>query len=727
MQQRRSFPSAEAHCTKQVLWAAALLGAVSAPSVLWAAPFATGADPSWYTQMVHDGGYLFRTQGGAQEPCLNVLQGAGINAIRLRVWLNPAGGWCNQADTVAKAIAANSIGQRVMLDFHFSDTWASGSAQVPPAAWQAYDLAQMEGAVSQEVAGVLGAIKSGGGSVSWVQLGNEINVGMLFPVGGVYGNGDNSFPNLADLINAGYAAVKGVFPGALVVVHLSSGENDGLFRSFFDSLTAAGAKFDVIGMSAYPHWSGLPPQTEVSNVKATLADMASRYSVATMVCECGFDESDPTGCYSYLSALIAAAKQAGALGVFYWEPECYGGWPGAAGGGAYGLGAFTSAGEPSSGMSAFSDSGVEPYLAGPIVSPTVQKGAAVVLSAPVSAFPAPAFQWSLGGAAVPGATGPSLLVRGSTSANAGIYTFTATNPQGSVNGQVALSVVDTPDPGRLVNLSARAAVGTGADILIVGFATGGAGTSGSQSLLVRASGPALAAFGLSGVLPDPELKLFRSNGDGTSTLLDTDQGWGSDPGVAAAAASVGAFSWGSEATPDSAILASLQAGPYSAEALGAGGDTGIALAEIYDATPAGAYTPASPRLINLSARIQVGTGGGILIAGFVVGGSTAKTVLVRASGPALGAFGLSGILPDPELQVYRSNGDGTSTLVATNDGWGGDGLVSSVAASVGAFSWGAASPDSALLVTLAPGAYSAEVLGAGGDTGIALVEIYDVQ
>jgi arabinogalactan endo-1,4-beta-galactosidase len=120
-----------------------------------AAPFANGADASWYTQMVHDKGYLFYTQQGTEAPCLNVLQGVGINAVRLRVWLNPAGGWCNQADVVTKALAANALGQSVMLDFHYSDTWASGSTQTPPAAWQGYTIAQMEAAVASETTDVL--------------------------------------------------------------------------------------------------------------------------------------------------------------------------------------------------------------------------------------------------------------------------------------------------------------------------------------------------------------------------------------------------------------------------------------------------------------------------------------------------------------------------------------------------------------------------------------------
>jgi hypothetical protein len=265
-----------------------------------------------------------------------------------------------------------------------------------------------------------------------VQVGNEINVGMLFPLGGVYGYGNNSWASLAGLINSGYAAVKAVFPGALVIVHLSSGENDSIFESFFDSLKAAGGKFDVIGMSAYPYWSGLPWATEVTDVTATMKDMTSRYGVPTMVCECGYLESDPSDCSSYLNALIAAAKQAGALGVFYWEPECYGSWPTAASGGTYTLGAFTAGGMPSAGMNAFADSGVAPYFTGQPTPQTIATGSSVVFNAPASAFPSPTFQWYLNGTLIAGATGPTLLITGAAAANAGNYTCVATNSAGSV-------------------------------------------------------------------------------------------------------------------------------------------------------------------------------------------------------------------------------------------------------------------------------------------------------
>jgi len=360
-----------------------------------------------------------------------------------------------------------------------------------------------------------------------------------------------------------------------------------------------------------------------------------------------------------------------------------------------------------------------PTAAAQPTSQTVASGSTAVFTFTASGSPLPTYQWYLNGTAIPSATSSTLVVSGATAANAGTYTCTATNASGSVTSSPAtLGVTATSDPGRLVNLSCRAGVGTGANLLIAGFAVGPNGLAGNESLLIRASGPALTLFGVGGVLPDPKLQLYSG-----STLVDSNTGWGGSAAIAAAAAAVHAFAWPTPAGSDSALLEKEPVGPYTAQVAGASGDTGVSLAEVYDATPAGTYTPASPRLVNLSARVQVGTGANILIAGFVVGGSTSKTVLVRASGPALVPFGVTGTLPDPKLSIINS----ASATVASNNGWGGNPQIVSAAASVGAFGWGnPSSNDSAILVTLPPGAYTAQVAGASGDTGVALVEVYDV-
>ena len=358
-------------------------------------------------------------------------------------------------------------------------------------------------------------------------------------------------------------------------------------------------------------------------------------------------------------------------------------------------------------------------------SQTVLSGSTVVFTANASGSPAPIYRWYFNGNALSDGNGISgsatalLVISGVTAATAGNYYCIANNSAGALQSRTAtLSIISTPDVGRLTNISCRAQVGTGSNILIAGFAVGGTGTSGSESLLIRGSGPALVPFGVVGTLPDPQLQLYSD-----STVLGTNNGWSGNAQITATATAVGAFAWGSPTSHDSALVAPLQPGPYTAQISGQSGDKGVALAEVYDATPAGTYTPTTPRLINVSARVQVGTGGNILIAGFVIGGSTSETVLIRASGPALVPFGVTGTLPDPQLQLFSG-----STMIDSNNGWGGIPQISSAAASVGAFSWGSsATADSALLVTLPPGAYTAQVSGASGDTGVALVEVYEVQ
>jgi len=366
------------------------------------------------------------------------------------------------------------------------------------------------------------------------------------------------------------------------------------------------------------------------------------------------------------------------------------------------------------------------------VSQRVATGDSVVFSA-VAAGSAQTYQWqrngsplsdgTSGGATITGSTGPTLVISGATAAIAGSYTCVATSFGNSVTSDAATLEVDPAQgAGRLADVSCRAGVQPGSGALIVGFAVGGQDTSGSLPLLIRASGPALARLGVAAALPDPRLQLYGAGGAVASNL-----GWAGDPGIAATAASVGAFPWSDPSSLDSALGRNLAAGPYTAVISGASGDTGVALGEVYDATAAGALLPSAPRLVNVSGRAQVGTGDGVLIAGFVIEGATSKTVLIRASGPALAQLGVPGTLPDPQLTLYQIGAGGSHALIGSNTGWGGDAAVASAAASAGAFSWGsAASADSALLITLAPGAYTAEVAGAAGDEGVALVEVYEV-
>jgi hypothetical protein len=376
---------------------------------------------------------------------------------------------------------------------------------------------------------------------------------------------------------------------------------------------------------------------------------------------------------------------------------------------------------------------LSPPVASPVpssqpTSQTVATGAAVVFSYPATGAPEPTFQWFLNGNAVSGGTSSTLVISNTTAANAGTYTCVATNASGTATSNPAmLTVVSTTNPGRLINLSARAEVGTGGNIVFGGFAIGPQGTPGNQPVLIRASGPAIAVapFNVPGTLPDPQLQLFNSAG--SAIPGDLNDGWGGSSAISAAAAAVGAFTWSTPTSHDAALDLSLASGSYTAQVAGQSGDTGDALMEVYDATAAGTYTPSMPRLVNLSARVDVGTGANALFAGFVIGGNTSLTVLIRASGPAIAAapFDVPGTLPDPQLTLQNPT---TGAVIASNVGWGGDPVISSTAASVGAFSWSVpTSHDSALLITLPPGNYTAECSGSSGDSGVAIVEVYEVQ
>jgi len=358
------------------------------------------------------------------------------------------------------------------------------------------------------------------------------------------------------------------------------------------------------------------------------------------------------------------------------------------------------------------------------LSQNVAVGSTVVFAAAATSSPAATYQWFHNGAALTGATSAQLVLNAVTAAQAGGYYVTATNSAGTVSSvSGALTVSAAANPGRLVNLSILSSI---QGSLSMGFVSGGAGTSGSQSLLIRAEGPSIGPgtiFGVAGVMTDPTLKVVQQNTGGT---VAANAGWGSNSAaVTAADNATGAFALTNLASLDSALVATLAAvtGGYSATVAGASGDSGWALTEVYDDTPN--YTPASPRLINLSCLTQIASGS-MLDVGFVVGGATAKTLLVRAAGPALHTlYGVGGVMADPQLQIVPLSGSGT--VLAKNAGWSGNAQVAAVAASVGAYAFpDPTSLDSAALVTLPPGAYTVQVSSTSGGGGTVLVEIYDV-
>ena len=347
-------------------------------------------------------------------------------------------------------------------------------------------------------------------------------------------------------------------------------------------------------------------------------------------------------------------------------------------------------------------------------------GGPVVLNA--AATGATSYQWYLNGTAISGETNPTTLIDDVSALNEGTYTCVATNSAGSVTSSAAtVGLAVTSDAGHLGNISARAEVGVGGDIIFGGFVIGPIGTAGTLPVLIRASGPALVQFNVAGTLPDPQLQLFNS----AQTVIDSNQAWGGNTAISLTAAAVSAFAWPSASSHDSALDLSLGTGTYTAQVSGESGDPGIGLMEVYDASAAGSFNAQLPHLVNLSARVDVGTGAATPEAGFVIQGNSALTVLIRVSGPALIPFGVSGTLADPEVTLQNPS---TGAVYAQNAGWGGNGVIEATAASVGAFSWGTvATKDAAILVTLPPGSYTAAVQGISSDTGVVLVEVYEVR
>ncbi|MGH7946009.1 MAG: hypothetical protein ACREF9_13510, partial [Opitutaceae bacterium] len=367
--------------------------------------------------------------------------------------------------------------------------------------------------------------------------------------------------------------------------------------------------------------------------------------------------------------------------------------------------------------------GVPVFTAQP-VSQTIAAGSTVVFNA--AATGAAAYRWERNGAAVPGATSGTLVINNASAANVGTYVSVASNAVDAVRSTPAtLTVASIPavEVGRLVNLSILTSAGAGVKVLTMGAFVGPGDSTGALPLVIRAVGPTLAQppFNVGGVLPDPVMSFYAA---GNSTPVETNDNWGGTPALAEAFRSVAAFEL-PVASLDSAIVRTAPGaapGAYTVQVTGKGDASGSVIAEIYDAVGA-ARTATAPRLINLSTRAEIDRGADLAV-GFVLGGQSARTVLVRGVGPSLTQFDINGVMEDPRLELFNNS---TSQRMAGNDDWAGNLEIATAAASVGAFALiGGSSKDAVLLVTLPPGPYSARINGANGGGGAAIVEVYEV-
>ena len=312
--------------------------------------FAKGADISWLPQMEATG-YKFYNDKGDQEDCFKILKDHGINSIRLRTFVNPsddkASGHCSKDETVAMAVRAQKWGMKVMINFHYSDTWADPGKQGKPKAWEGHDFPTLLTDLYNYTFDVMTALKTAGVSPEWVQVGNEIPGGMVYPEGS-----STNWPQLAQLINKGYDAVKAVSPQSKVILHVDQGNNNDRFRWWFDAAKANGAKYDIIGLSYYPYWlEGKPDYTlSIDDLGKNMNDMASRYGKEVMLVEVGGEDVKVQNTYDMLIAVQKKVKKVPenkGMGVFYWEPEGARSWS------HYALSAWGDDGKPTKAMDAF--------------------------------------------------------------------------------------------------------------------------------------------------------------------------------------------------------------------------------------------------------------------------------------------------------------------------------------------------------------------------------------
>ena len=313
-------------------------------------PFAKGADVGWLPQMEATG-YKFYDTDGKEKDCLQLLKDRGMNSIRLRVWVNPnddkASGHCSKEETVAMAVRAQKMGFRIMIDFHYSDSWADPAKQFKPKAWEKHSFPELLNDVYNHTFEVISALKKAGVTPEWVQIGNEIPGGMLWPDGST-----DNWIQLGQLLNKGYDAVKAVDKNIKVIVHVDEGNNNAKFRTFFDNATAQKVRYDVIGLSYYPYWIKKDYTEVIADLEFNLNDMVKRYGKEVMIVEIGGEDDKVQNTYELLATAIKAVKNVPnnkGLGVLYWEPQGARSWS------HYNLSAWQADGKPSPALDAFKE------------------------------------------------------------------------------------------------------------------------------------------------------------------------------------------------------------------------------------------------------------------------------------------------------------------------------------------------------------------------------------
>ena len=300
-------------------------------------------------------GQKFHDVNGNERECLELLKNDyQMSAIRMRVWVDPRGGSCDKNELLTMAKRVKALDMDLMVDFHYSDSWADPSKQPIPKAWQGHSYEEMKQDLRAHTIDVLSLLKDNGIKPRWVQVGNETTNGLLWPMGHIEKNPEQ----YAGFIRAGYDAVKEVFPLTVVILHLDRGHRQSLYDWNLDTVVKYGGRFDMVGMSLYPYWAmdghpELKADDIITDCIRNIRHVSEKYQCDVMIVETGYevDEQHPEKMDEGRRQLARVIREARhdtgghCRGVFYWEPQCL---PG-----GYRLGAFDSTATPTAIMDGF--------------------------------------------------------------------------------------------------------------------------------------------------------------------------------------------------------------------------------------------------------------------------------------------------------------------------------------------------------------------------------------
>lgn len=315
------------------------------------ADFIKGADISTLLEAEQHGA-KFYNQNGQQQDAIAILKANGMNYVRLRLWVDPqdasgktyGGGSNNLENTIALAKRVKAQGLKLLLDFHYSDFWTDPGKQFKPKAWEKMDYPQLKTAIHDYTRDTIARFKQEGVLPDMVQIGNEINGGMLWPEGKSWGQGGGEFDRLAGLLNAAIGGLKENLTGGeqvKIMLHLAEGTKNDTFRWWFDEIAKRDVPFDIIGLSMYTYWNG-----PISALKANMDDISKRYNKDVIVVEAAYgytldncdnaensfqakEEKDGgypgtvQGQYDYIHDLMQSVIDVPdhrGKGIFYWEP-----------------------------------------------------------------------------------------------------------------------------------------------------------------------------------------------------------------------------------------------------------------------------------------------------------------------------------------------------------------------------------------------------------------------